>query len=194
MPYNPKIHHRRTTRLQTWDYSWGWWYYITICTHNRTCLFGEVVGDEMRLNAFGEIVKEEWLKTVSIRPEVELDDYVIMPNHLHGIIILNDPNQPIPIAGTHGSASANDQHIGADRRLPLRREPRSLSSFVAGFKSAVTKRINMTRNAPHRPVWQSRFHDHIVRSDADLTRIRMYIANNPLHWSLDEENPDNLIT
>ena len=85
MTYNPEIHHRRSTRLREWDYSWPWWYYVTIFTHGRECLFGEVVNDEMKLNDVGKITQEEWMKTPSIRPEIELDDFVIMPNHMHGI-------------------------------------------------------------------------------------------------------------
>lgn len=178
MNYNPRIHHRRSTRLPDWDYSWAWWYYVTICSYKRECLFGEILGDIMELNDIGKIVNEEWLKTPSIRPELELDDYVIMPNHLHGIVIINDTKR-VPV-GTHGRAS-------------LHRAPRSLGSFVAGFKSSATKRINTVRATARAPMWQERFHDHIIRNDADLARIRTYIANNPLRWVLDEENPVNAL-
>ncbi len=200
MVFVPKIHHRRSTRLKSWDYSWSWWYYVTICAYERQCLFGEIVIDEMRLNSVGRIVEEEWLRTPEIRKSVELDLYVVMPNHIHGIIIVNDD------VGTHRSASligedktgargksvvaTLDSHVGAHSSAPLRRKPRSLGSFVAGFKSVVTKRINVLRNSPGRPVWQRGFHDHIIRNEADLVRIREYIRNNPLRWALDEENPN----
>lgn len=123
----------------------------------------------MILNSFGSIVREEWLKTAIIRPELELDEFVIMPNHLHGIIIINDKlKSPAKFnVGTHGRAS-------------LQRKPRSLGSIIAGFKSGVTKRINEKRNTPQNPVWQSRFYDRIIRNDKELENIREYIAYNIL--------------
>jgi putative transposase len=186
MNFDSNTHHRRSVRLQGWDYSWPWWYYITICTHERECIFGRIVGDAMQLNGAGVIVNEEWLKTPSIRSEVELDEFVVMPNHLHGIIIINNP------VGTHGRASLHETNSnGVEVGGPLQRKPRSLGAFVAGFKSAATKRINALRGTPRAPVWQGRFHDHIIRNDVDLHRIRTYIANNLLQWALDEENPEN---
>jgi REP element-mobilizing transposase RayT len=120
-----------------------------MCAHRRECIFGEVVDDEMVLNEMGRIVEEEWLRTPSVRPEVELDHFVVMPNHVHGIVIINDrKTKHNPSVGTHGRAS-------------LHRKPRSLSSLVAGFKSIVTKRINIVRGTMGTPIWQARFHDHI---------------------------------
>lgn len=179
--------HRRSIRLKEYDYSWVGWYYVTICTSGRACLFGELVNDAMVLNKTGKIVEEEWLKTTTIRPEVELDHYVIMPNHMHGIVVIgesvnqSESNATEPV-GTHGRASL--------RRLT--RMPRSLSSFIAGFKSAATKRINIERRTPGIPIWQGRFYEHIIRNDVDLHRIREHIVSNPLRWSLDEEYPENL--
>ena len=135
---------------------------------------------EMQLNDIGQIVFEEWMRTPTIRTEIELDYFIIMPNHIHGIVIINDANNnPDVFVGTHGRAS-------------LQRKPRSLGSFVAGFKSIVTKRVNMIRMTPGEPIWQTRYHDHIIRNEVDLHRIRTYIANNPLQWALDEENPANM--
>ncbi len=133
MSYDPKIHHRRSIRLQTWDYSWGWWYYITLCTHERECLFGEIVGDAMELNGTGKFVEEEWLKTSTIRPNVELDDYVIMPNHVHGIIIINDPNQP--------DISADGRGVLQYAPTKLHSSSQTLGAIVRGFKGTSTKRI-----------------------------------------------------
>lgn len=106
---------------------------------------------------------------------------------MHAIVILNESN-----VGTHGRASEEGETMRADIRPPLRRKPRSLSSLMAGFKSIVTKRINILRGTPGEAVWQRGFHDHVIRNDVDLHRIRTYIANNPLQWAIDEENPDNL--
>jgi putative transposase len=169
---------RKSIRLKEYDYSQPGEYFITICTHDHEYLFGEIVKGEMQLNEIGKIAEEEWLKTAIIRPDVELDAYVIMPNHIHGIIIINDKS-PISIVGTHSRAS-------------LRRKPRSLGSIIAGFKSAATKRINEMRHTPSFPVWQSRFYDRIIRSEKELNNVRDYIRNNPIQWAFEKDNPDNI--
>jgi len=186
--YNPKLHHRRTIRLKDYDYAQPGWYYVTVCTHHWKCLFGEVEGDEVLQNEFGRIADDEWLRTLSLRREVELDDYRIMPNHLHGIIIINDRKNVDALSkgntavGTHGCAS----------RQRLHRQPKSLGSIIAGFKSAVTAKMNTLRGTPGSPVWQDNYYEHIIRNAKDLDRIRQYIANNPRRWSLDKCNPKNI--
>ena len=196
MPLQPNhLHHRKSIRLKEYDYSQPGEYFVTICTYQRDCLFGEIIKGEMHLNPLGFIVQEEWLKTQIIRPEIELDEFVIMPNHLHGIIIIKDESQNM--GGTHGRASlqgeptpdASMQRINP-AHSSLRRQPRSLGSIIAGFKSAATKRINVERKIPYAPVWQSRFYEHIIRNDKGLNNIRDYIVNNPMQWHVDEENPD----
>lgn len=181
MAFNPEKHHRRSTRLSSWDYSWPWWYYVTICTYDRRCLFGEIVDDKMQLNEIGEVVREEWMRTPIIRPESELDDFVIMPNHMHGIVIIDDSSK---------------SGVGAIHESPLRRtvdqrRQMTLSKVIGRFKMNSAKRINLTRGTSGIPLWQRGFHDHIIRNDADLHRIRTYIAKNTLQWALDEENPDD---
>lgn len=122
-------------------------------------------------------------KSFVIRKELECDEFVIMPNHIHAIVIIKNENNIKSgnydnIVETHGRASL--------RRRKMVRLPKSLSSFVAGFKSSVTKRINEFRNTPKQPVWQSRFYDHIIRNESELNKIREYIINNPLNWERDE--------
>jgi hypothetical protein len=168
MVFDPKTHHRRSTRLKSWDYSWPWWYYVTVCSHERKCIFGKIVDDEMRLNSIGQIVEQEWLRTPHVRREVELDMYVVMPNHFHGIIILNDVVGATRRVAPH--EVVGEIPVGAHGCAPLRRKPLSLGSFIAGFKSVATKRINELRNTPGYPVWQRGFHDHIIRNEADLAR------------------------
>jgi putative transposase len=174
------LHYRKSIRLKEYDYSQPGEYFVTICTDQHNCLFGEIRRGEMHLNPLGLIVQEEWLRTKTIRPEIELDDFVIMPNHLHGIIV---------IVGTHGCASLRGNITPV---ASLRRQPRSLGSIVAGFKSAATKRINAERKTPYAPVWQSRFYEHIIQSEKDLKNIREYIMNNPIQWNKDEENPGEI--
>jgi REP element-mobilizing transposase RayT len=179
MSQEPDNRRRRSIRLKDYDYAQAGAYFVTICTHDRECLFGEIVSGEIQLNAFGEIVVEEWGRSTEIRREIELDEWVVMPNHLHGIaVIVADP----PV---HGDSSS----VGAHGRAPLHRKPRSLGSFIAGFKSVVTTRINTLRGAPGAPVWQRNYYEHVIRNEDDLVRIREYIANNPVQWEIDENNP-----
>ncbi|MCR4438784.1 MAG: transposase [bacterium] len=186
MSGNRRIHHRRSIRLPGYDYAQAGAYFVTMCTHDRACLFGRVVDGEMRLNALGEIVREEWLRSAQIRREIRLDpdEFVVMPNHIHGIVwILDD-------VGAHRRAPLHRASLhGAPLRNGLWRPPRSLASFVAGFKSATTRRINAWRGTPGAAVWQRNYWEHVIRDDASLRRICAYIQTNPLRWHLDRENP-----
>ena len=176
MKYDPAKHHRRSIRLSGYDYSQPGFYFVTICCYQRQRLFGEIVNGAMQLNRSGEIVENEWLKSAVIRPNIELDKYIVMPNHFHGIVIINpvaNCSSPLPSL-THPSM-----------------KPRSLSSIVAGFKSAVTKKINIIRNAPGTPVWQRNYYEHIIRNETALNNIRQYIINNPLSWYQDQLHPNN---
>jgi REP element-mobilizing transposase RayT len=167
-------------RLKDWDYAGTAWYFVTICIRNNKPFFGYIIDDEVCLSPLGLIVEEEWKRTAQIRPSVFLDEFVIMPNHLHAIIQFRKAH-PVKTESveTHSCASLHGPS--------LRRPPRSLGSLIAGFKSAVTKRIRGTGR--HDFVWQRGYHDHIIRDDGDLRRIRHYIRLNPLKWSLDPYNP-----
>ena len=178
MTVDANISRRKSTRLKEYDYSSSGAYFVTICTHERKCLFGKVVDGEMELNENGKIVKSEWLKTEEIRDNVSTDEFIIMPNHLHGILFIDEP---------------------ADRRGTVHRAPtaerfgqptsNSIPTIIRSFKATVTKQINEGRNTPGLPVWQRGFYDRIVRNDDELNRIREYIVYNPLKWQLDKENP-----
>jgi REP element-mobilizing transposase RayT len=170
-------HHRRSIRLHGYDYTQAGAYFVTLCAHGRECLFGAVVDGEMRTNPFGQIVDDEWRLSVRLRAEIELDAWVVMPNHVHGIVVIVPAGRgDRPVAPTNGPA-----------RGP---QPRSLGAFIAGFKSAATKRINEWRQSPGSPVWQRNYYEHIIRNDESLNRIRQYIADNPMHWETDRENPN----
>ena len=173
---------RRSIRLRQYDYAQPGAYFVTLCTHARECLFGEIVSGEMRLNIYGEIVAEEWKRSAEIRHEVELDVFVVMPNHLHGIVAITDDSSAM------ATTRIENGGVGAHGRVPLRRPPRSLGSFIAGFKSAVTKRINELRNTPGLAVWQRNYHERIIRDDAELVRVREYVLRNPTHWTEDDYN------
>lgn len=189
MKHDPNKHHRRSIRLQGYDYSSPGAYFITICTQNRESLFGDVVDGEMVWNAYGKIVHEEWFRSAEIRAEIELlpDEFVIMPNHIHGIVWI--------VGSPHTVRPTDSAAVGATGRSPLPSPlPRgpanhSLASLIAGFKSAVAERINEHRGTPGAPVWQRNYYEHIIGTGESLRRIRRYIAENPLRWHLDRENP-----
>jgi len=213
MKYDPQRHHRRSIRLKGYDYTQVGAYFVTLVAKNRECLFGEITAEgEMRLNDAGQIAAEEWERTPTIRAEIELDAWVVMPNHVHGIIVINNANAvvvgadgrpplpdptgrpPLPDPTGHPplpDPTGRPPLPDPTGRPPLQpqRAPKSLGAFVAGYKSVVTKRINEIRAMPGVPVWQRNYHEHILRNEDELHRIRQYIANNPLKWALDEENP-----
>jgi putative transposase len=181
MKHSPDVHRHRSIRLPGYDYTLPGAYFITICTNEKRCLFGEVIEGDMRLNAYGQIVQEEWLKTGTLRPNIELDVFSIMPNHVHGIIVLHDNRRVI---ARYDSTEHRPSYLG---HLP----PSSLPSITRAFKSAVTRRINEIRNILGLAIWQRGYYEHIIRNEVDLNATREYIQNNPGKWADDEENPGN---
>jgi putative transposase len=166
-------HNRRSIRLKEFDYSTPWWYYITICTYNRKNLFGQIKNSKMILSDLGIIVEEEWLHTAELRSNVEIDYYVIMPNHFHSTLIINSRDKARLVPTN-------------EKREFGRTVANSLSTIVGSFKSAVTKRINELRNSSREPVWQKNYYEHIIRNENDLNNIQKYIETNPLKWEIDE--------
>ncbi|MBP9725884.1 MAG: transposase [Gammaproteobacteria bacterium] len=169
MKYDPNRHHRQSVRLKNYAYSQNGAYFITLCTHERKNLFGHIDSDEMHLNSLGKIVQDEWLKSFEIRKELAMDAYTIMPNHLHGIVFIShqdNQNNP-PLKNKRG---ARHQSIG---------------SFIIGFKSAVTRRIRDNDDIPQGCVWQRNYHEHIIRCEKSLKKIREYTINNPSLWQQD---------
>jgi REP element-mobilizing transposase RayT len=150
--------------LQGYDYTLPGAYFITLVTKSRQAIFGELVGNQILLSSYGQLVAEEWARTAEKRPELTLDVFVVMPNHFHAILFLND--QP----RTQLSLGA---HRGAPQPPRLRRRPKSLGSIIAGFKSKVSQRAG-------RSLWQRNYYNRIVRDEAELNRIREYIQYNPM--------------
>ena len=172
MGYDPQKHHRRSTRLQGYDYSRVWAYFVTLCTQDRQCLFGEVVDGDMRLNDWGQIVADTWEWLATQYAHVELDGWIVMPNNVHGIIVIH-----------------NDGCRGGSRTAPTRPATRKpLGRLIGAFKTVSTQRINELRGSPGMPVWQRNYYEHIIRSEESLSRIRQYILNNPARWAFDREN------
>jgi putative transposase len=175
-PQSP-LPQRRSIRLKDYDYAMAGAYFVTICAHQRRCLFGRIAEFQMRQNAFGSIVEEEWFRSAKIRRSIMLDAFVVMPNHVHGIVIIGEQN-----GGTTGRSP--DRSAGPARG--------SLGSFIGNFKAAVSRRIGALAQAPDSPVWQRNYYEHIVRSDRELEQIREYIVLSPAQWANDRQNPARL--
>ena len=182
MTYDPHKHHRRSIRLQGYDYAQAGAYFVTICTQNRECLFGDVVDGAMRLNEFGEIVRLTWEDLPNHVANIVLDAFVVMPNHAHGVIFITDSvvvgagSEPAP------TEPAPTQHT-QPRRYPL-------PEIIRQFKTFSARRINELRGTPGISVWQRNYYEHIIRDDESLNRIRRYILENPQRWAMDRENPN----
>jgi REP element-mobilizing transposase RayT len=190
MKYNSKIHHRKSIRLEVFDYTNPWWYYVTICTDKHRSVFGDVKNGKMILNNYGTIVKDEWLKTPAIRKNIDLDYYVIMPNHIHGIIIIERRGE---LNSPQGKGEKDLLQNGKEGRMQyaptenkFKSPAQTLGSIIRGFKSAVTKRINEHRKTNGDSIWQRNYYEHIIRNERDLYNIRRYIELNSLKWELDK--------
>ncbi|MCU0535296.1 MAG: transposase [Hydrococcus sp. Prado102] len=186
MKFDPEKHHRRSIRLKEYDYSQVGSYFVTICTYQKQCWFGDIRRGEMQLNQIGKIVANEWLYSVKMRQEIDLDEWIIMPNHLHGIVILTD-NQKATDFGTRDEGARHALLGKGARHAPLHQKSCSLSSFIAGFKAAVTKRINVIHQAPGFSIWQRNYYESIIRDEKHLKNIQQYILNNPQNWDDDPE-------
>jgi REP element-mobilizing transposase RayT len=189
MKYDPDTHHRHTVRLQGYDYSQTGAYFVTLCTQGRKCLFGDIVDGQMRLNNAGKIVAGEWMKTAEMRNDIELDEWAIMPNHFHAILVIVRRGDllvaldlPVTVAQ---STARNILRTGRPAGRPYGPPPRSIGAVMAGFKSAVAKRINEWRQTPGVPLWQRNYWEHVIRSEPELNGTREYIRNNPAQWELD---------
>lgn len=186
MEYDPKTHHRRSIRLSGHDYSAPGAYFVTICTHQEKHTFGEIVEGEMNPNEHGKIIRSYW-KSLSRRyPEVELDEFVLMPNHVHGIIRIVGAIHESPLPANTVKFARGAIH---ESPLPNRRQM-LLAKIIGYFKMNTAKRINEMGGVACVPVWQRNYYEHIVRNDDELNKIRDYIATNPLRWLTDPENPN----
>ena len=177
MRFDPEKHHRRSIRLGGYDYSQAGAYFVTICTQDRQSLFGEIVEGEMRLNEYGWVVAECWEWLDQRYQHVDLDGWVVMPNHLHGVIMIDD-------VGRGGSGRGGSRTAPTDmaKRKPLGR-------LIGAFKTVSAKQINNLRGMSGAPVGQRNYYEHVIRAEDELDRIRGYIDDNPRMWEMDRENP-----
>jgi len=199
--YNPDKHHRRSVRLRNYDYSQARLYFVTICVKNGECLFGKIIDGKLILNELGEIVKNEWLKTTELRPNVQLHEFVVMPNHFHTIFEITHKidnvemyctrpkNTVVGLVGAYcirpneirpdENNANNTNNDGGVFNTPLRSPSQTVGAVIRGFKSAVSRQIGFS-------VWQRDMHEHIIRDRNAHARIAEYIVNNPINWEKDK--------
>jgi REP element-mobilizing transposase RayT len=188
--FDSQKHQRHSIRLPNYDYSQPGAYFITIVTWQRECLFGEVVDGERMLNKFGLVAKRQWQKLPKRFPNIELGAFVIMPNHVHGIIVI--------VAGRGMAENLSDPDGESPRRAPTTHEQfqkpvrGSIPTIVRSYKSAASYRINLMRGTQDVPVWQRNYYEHVIRNERALQNITDYIEVNPRLWGEDDENPTNL--
>jgi REP element-mobilizing transposase RayT len=172
MKYNPDVHHRRSIRLKGFDYNQASAYFVTMVCRSREPV--------LESNADREIVQRVWNSLPNRFPSIELDEFVIMPNHVHGIIVITDARITNPVGAIHELPLLNDRK---QRRLM------ALPKIIGYFKMNTGKQINRLHQQQGIPFWQRNYYEHIIRNETDLNRIRQYIRDNPLNWEIDEENP-----
>ena len=182
MPYDSEKHTRRSIRIKGYDYTQNGYYFITICAHERQCLFGEIVSNKKnepvcKLHEYGQIAEAEWLKTGQIRSNVILHDFVIMPNHMHGILeIKNNDKNFITLR------EEQDQKNFEEFGKPT---VNSLPTIIRGYKSSVTKQIRLFEKSLQTPIWQRNYYENIIRDEGSYLRISEYIQTNAIKWKND---------
>ena len=199
---NRELPNRKRNRMRWYDYSEDGWYFITICTKNRIEWLGKIKNDGMVLNDNGKIAKMCWLDIPNHYPNMYFDEWIIMPNHIHGIIVIeNDIVPAIPIPTPVGTGfkpvPTNVKPVPTETEpVPTntKTNPKShgLSEIIRGFKTFSSRKINKLPDHDHKFQWQRSFYDHIIRNEKSLHNIREYIINNPIKWALDRNNPGDL--
>ena len=187
--YNPDFHHRQSLRLKNYDYAQAGLYFITICVNKHQCMFGNIIEGNMRLNEIGAIVCNEWFKTAELRSNVQLHNFVVMPNHFHGILEITDMDVVHCVDVAHRRGVARNAPTTTERTETKNEYMSSISpkagemgAIIRAFKSAVTKNIRL---AGFDFRWQRNLYEHIIRDNVDYDRIDNYIASNPVRWKKD---------
>ncbi len=191
MPYDRNRHHRRSIRLRGYDYASAGMYFVTICVQDRACQLGHIVDGKVALSEFGEIVDRRWQAIPEHFPDVTLDAYIVMPNHIHGIVVIGRSEASEgPAADMTSTAGVGAQHAAplpriAENWAGRRVTPGSLGAIVRSFKAAVTREVNAACETPGTLFWQRNYWEHIVRTAEEYERICTYIISNPALWADD---------
>ena len=191
MAYNPNIHKRRSIRLKGYDYSQAGLYFVTICCQNRECFFGEILNNEMILNDAGQMVDDEWLGLRERFPNIQLHEYIVMPNHFHAILEIVEAT--LVVASNDDNAKNDNAVKGHPRGVDPTVDAvvKTLGDMVGAFQSITTvKYINgvKTKNWKYfnKKLWQRNYWEHIIRNENSLNNIADYIINNPKKWNNDK--------
>lgn len=177
---------RHSLRLREYDYGATGAYFVTVCTRDRISLFGEIDHGIMMLIEFGDIVTACWADLPHHFPNLQLDCFIVMPNHIHGLIEITN-ERPENSVGAQHAAPVPAAPLHYSRRNV---QPGSLGAIVRSFKAASARRINFSSGTPGATIWQRNYYEHVVRDESELQRVREYIVNNPAQWAEDEENPN----
>lgn len=181
MKYNQKVHRRRSIRLVHYDYSQDGAYFVTICTKLKKHLFGEIREGEMILNDVGRIAERCWFAIPEHFPFIELDEFIVMPNHMHGIFFIK--NECVG-ANNHSPVQNSYKSVEANNHLPIQSgTSKTVGSVIRGYKIGVTKWCKL--NTDIQNVWHRNYYEHIIRNEESLGRIRGYIKFNPKNWRKD---------
>ena len=188
-------HHRRSIRLRNYDYSQAGAYFITICVQGKRCLLGEVSGTQSVPSNAGIMVEQWWFELARKFPSIVLDEYVIMPNHFHGILIIDHTPGPMPTPELRAKGCRHSRGLGLRGAYRCAGAP-SLGHIVDWFKTMSTNGyIRGVKNSGwprfHGKFWQRNYYEHIIRDEKDLDQKRRYVLDNPRRWGVDEENPTN---
>ena len=165
--------------MRDFDYTQSGYYFVTICTHERQCVLGNIIDGRALLSNAGKIASDCWQDLANHYAHIDLDEFVVMPNHLHGIIVLSDSGEAVNAQGPRAGF----------KPAPTRRH--SLSEIIRAFKTFSGRRINRIRNRTGEPVWQRNYYERVIRNEKTLLAAREYIVNNPAKWSEDKYNPGN---
>ncbi|MCI0443048.1 transposase [bacterium] len=169
---NSQYFNRKSHRKEDYDYSGPGWYFVTVCTFQSRSIFGDIENGTMILNSFGRILEKEWYASTKLRKNLTTDAFVIMPNHFHGIIVINEDE-----SGQSLSSNSDRKNI-------------TLGTIVGEIKARTTKRIRETSEDSNLQVWQRSFYDIIIRNERSINLMRLYIQSNPIMWTVDHENPE----
>ena len=193
MVFNHEIHHRKSIRFKGYDYSQDGVYFVTVCAQNRQCLFGKITDGEMKLNNVGEMVWNRWIDLKNRFPKIEIDEFIVMPNHFHGILSVGAGLVSALPELLEGMKLANKRIRADTRPAPTNQnaDAKTLGDIICGFKSLTANEyIQNVKTGKFPPfeksLWQRNYWEHIVRDDDDLNRIREYVIDNPINWKIDE--------
>jgi REP-associated tyrosine transposase len=193
MKYDPHLHHRKSIRLKGFDYSLPGAYFVTVVTKDQENLFGEISNGTLKANRYAEITQKAWKELPRQYANVSLDSFLIMPNHIDGIIVINDTalGRGGSFVGKENIDIENSENIPI-KEYPLETRPYSmirhgLSEIIRAFKSFSSRKINNIRGTSGRPVWQRNYYERIIRNQRELDAIHAYIADNPRRWLEDQE-------